>query len=126
MASLRGLTSEFAPLARAFVRLLESSQFAAACGVHQVRVTVTSTRRGEDEQRKLYDCYRRTGCSNCRRGPTCFPAAPPGQSTHALGIAMDLKLDPPVYAQAGWVWEQIGRTWGGRFGDKIHFDARRR
>jgi hypothetical protein len=126
VASLRDLDTDLAPVARAFVRIIESPMFAAFAGVPQVRVTVTSTRRGPDKQRALWDCYRRTGCANCRRTPNCFPAAPPGKSTHALGIAFDLKLVPAVYAKAGQLWEALGFTWGGRFNDPIHFDARRR
>jgi hypothetical protein len=115
-----------APIARAFVRMIESPTFARFAGVHQVRATVTSTRRGPDKQRELWNCYQRTGCSNCRRTPSCFPAAAPGKSTHALGLAFDLHLSPPVYAAAGRLWEMIGFTWGGRFSDPIHFDVRRR
>jgi hypothetical protein len=115
-----------APIARAFVRIIESPTFARFSGVPQVRVTVTSTRRGPDKQRELWNCYQRTGCSNCGRTSSCFPAAPPGKSTHALGLAFDLKLTPPVYAAAGRLWEMIGYTWGGRFKDPIHFDVRRR
>jgi hypothetical protein len=117
MASTRTMDFRVQPTADAFIRFLEQ---------HGVRVTVTSARRDASEQRKLYDCYRRTGCSNCRRGPGCFPAAPPGRSTHDRGIAMDLHLDPPVYSQAGAIWKRLGFTWGGDFDDPIHFDFRRR
>lgn len=126
MASLRDLDTDVAPIARAFVRILESPVFARFAGVAGVQVRVTSTRRGPDKQRQLWECYKLTGCSNCRRTPSCFPAAPPGKSTHAIGIAFDLQLIPPVYAAAGRLWELIGYTWGGRFKDPIHFDMRRR
>src|SRR4029077_10728327 len=92
-----------------------------------IRATVTSTRRDPAQQKKLWDCYRRTGCSDCSKRPGqpgCFPAAAPGQSTHALGAAFDLHLDPPVYEDVGRVWEALGFTWGGRFADPIHFDFR--
>lgn len=81
-----------------------------------VRVTVTSTRRSIAEQARLYDRYK--------RGLSKYPAAPPGSSTHGLGIALDLHLDPPVYRAAGELWERYGFTWGGRFDDPIHFDFR--
>ena len=117
MASLRQLDFRVQPTAAAFIRLLEQ---------YGVNVTITSTRRDAATQRALFDCYQRTGCSNCRRGPGCFPAAPPGRSTHDRGFAFDLHLDPPVYQAAGQVWERLGYTWGGRFSDPIHFDFRRR
>lgn len=126
MASLRDLDSSVQRIASTFVRVIESPTFARFAGVQQVRATVTSTRRGPDKQRQLWDCYKRTGCSNCRRTSSCFPAAPPGQSTHGLGIAFDVHLSPPVYAAAGRLWEALGFTWGGRFNDPIHFDFRRR
>lgn len=115
MASLRTLRPDAYHTAAAFVRWLQAQG---------VRVTVSSTRRDQAEQKRLWDCYRTTGCSNCRRGPGCYPAAPPGQSMHALGIAFDLHLDPPVYDGAGRAWERAGYTWGGRFADRIHFDMR--
>jgi len=116
VASLRSLAPELVPAAQWFVRYLERAG---------VTVTITSTRRDLDEQAQLYNCFKRTGCSNCRRTPSCYPAAPPGRGYHGIGVAMDLHLDPPVYAQAGALWERLGGTWGGRFGDRIHFDARR-
>jgi hypothetical protein len=116
MASLRSLHPGLVPAAQWFVRALERAG---------INVTITSTRRDLDEQKQLYDCYRRTGCSNCRRGPGCFPAAAPGHGYHGIGVAFDLHLDPPRYRDAGALWERMGGTWGGHFGDPIHFDARR-
>lgn len=107
MASLRTLDPRLYPTAQAFVNLLER---------YGVRVTVTSARRDPDQQAKLYADYI--------AGRSKFPAAPPGHSQHALGLAFDLHLDPPVYADAGRVWERIGGVWGGHFNDPIHFDAR--
>jgi LAS superfamily LD-carboxypeptidase LdcB len=107
MASLRLLDDRARPIAEWFVAGLES------CGVN---VTITSTRRSLDEQRRLYDNYI--------HGRSRYPAAKPGSSTHGQGLAFDLHLDPPVYAAAGRVWESIGFTWGGRFKDEIHFDFR--
>lgn len=107
MASLRTLDARLIPLAQWFVNVLQGAG---------VRVTVTSTRRSMAEQQRLYDRYR--------RGLSKYPAARPGASTHGAGWAFDLHLDPPVYRQAGELWERLGLTWGGRFGDEIHFDAR--
>ena len=109
MASLRTLDARAVPIARAFVALLERAG---------VRVTVTSARRDSATQARLYAAYK--------AGRSKYPAAPPGHSTHALGIAFDLSLNPPVYDQAGALWERLGFTWGGRFDDRIHFDFRRR
>ena len=107
MASTRVLDPRVRRFADWFIRVLQANG---------VTVTVTSTRRSLDEQRQLYDRFK--------RGLSKYPAAPPGQSTHGAGIAMDLHLDPPVYAAAGALWEQCGFTWGGRFHDEIHFDFR--
>lgn len=109
MASLRTLDPRAIPLASWFVRRLQQAG---------VKVTVTSARRSLDEQRKLYARFR--------AGLSKYPAAAPGHSTHGAGIAFDLHLDPPVYAQAGALWERFGLTWGGRFNDEIHFDFRPR
>jgi D-alanyl-D-alanine carboxypeptidase len=117
-ATVRDLDARVAPVAQAFIAALTNLGY---------RVTLTSTRRDPAQQKKLYDCYRRVGCSDCSKRPGqagCFPAAPPGQSTHAIGAAFDLKLEPADYATAGRVWEAIGFTWGGRFSDPIHFDFR--
>lgn len=119
MASLRDLDPRARPIVAEFLRLL------AQAGV---RATITSTRRDPAKQKKLWDCYQRVGCSDCTKRPGqrgCYPAAPPGKSTHAVGAAFDVHLDPPVYAEAGKVWEEFyGFTWGGRFSDPIHFDFR--
>jgi hypothetical protein len=117
-ATVRDLDSRVAPVASAFIAALANIGY---------KVTLTSTRRDPAAQQKLWDCYRKVGCSDCsvRPGsPRCFPAAPPGQSTHAIGAAFDLKLEPADYATAGAVWEALGFTWGGRFSDPIHFDFR--
>lgn len=118
MASLRSLHPAVARLAQAFLRELAR---------HGIKATVTSTRRDPDQQARLWNNYQRCGCSSCPPVPgRCFPAARPGQSTHALGYAFDLRLDPPRYDLAGRIWESLGLTWGGRFRDPIHFDIRRR
>jgi LAS superfamily LD-carboxypeptidase LdcB len=105
--SIRTLDERVAPLFQAFIQALERAG---------IRVTVTSARRSTDEQAKLYADYK--------AGRSKYPAAAPGHSTHALGLAVDLHLDPPVYQAVGEVWEALGGTWGGRFGDEIHFDVR--
>lgn len=109
MASTRTLVPWFRTLADAFIRWLR---------FNGVQVTVASARRDSDHQAVLY--------ANYLAGHSKYPAARPGTSTHELGIAIDLHLNPPVYAAAGAAWERAGFTWGGRFADKIHFDGRRR
>ena len=119
MASLRTLDSSVYPLAQAFVRLIESPVFAHALGLRRpVRVTVTSARRDLATQQRLYDAFL--------AGRSKFPAAPPGASPHALGIAFDVHLEPNTprtYELAGLLWEHLGFRWGGRFSDPIHFDV---
>jgi hypothetical protein len=107
VADLRTLDDRVVHLAQWFVRVLEKSG---------IRVTVTSTRRSMGEQQRLYDRWK--------AGLSKYPAAKPGSSTHGLGLAFDLALDPPVYRAAGELWERLGFTWGGRFSDPIHFDFR--
>lgn len=109
MASTRTLVPWFRAVADEFIRWLR---------FNGVQVTVTSAARDADHQALLY--------ANYLAGRSRYPAAPPGRSTHGQGIAIDLHLEPPVYAAAGAAWERAGFTWGGRFSDKIHFDGRRR
>jgi hypothetical protein len=45
-------------------------------------VVVTSAVRSKEEQQRLYDDYK--------AGKSKFPAAPPGQSKHAIGTAVDI------------------------------------
>lgn len=76
---------------------------------------VTSTYRSTTEQARLY----------ANRDSNPYPVAPPGSSYHEYGRAIDIVADPQVLAYVGQLWEQIGGTWGGRFGspDIIHFQA---
>lgn len=119
-ASVRALTPRGQPIVAAFLRAL------AAAGI---KATVTSTRRDPKLQAQLYANFKRCGCSSCKArpgSPGCYPAAAPGTSTHQQGIAFDLSLSPDAaYEWAGRLWESWGFTWGGRFGDRIHFDFRR-
>lgn len=76
---------------------------------------ITSTRRSAQEQAQL---YRACGGGRCK-----YPVAPPGHSKHQVGRAWDMVAPPPILRQLGAAWERIGGTWGGRFGDEIHFEA---
>src|SRR5690349_1132345 len=93
--TLRTLDPRVAPIAQSFLALLARVGF---------KVTLTSTRRDPAQQARLYACFQKTGCSDCSKRPGqpgCYPAAAPGQSTHALGAAFDIQLDPPLYEVAG-------------------------
>lgn len=76
---------------------------------------ITSTRRSWQEQAQLY--------AACGHGQCQYPAAPPGRSMHQVGRAFDYVAPKRVLAQLGAIWESVGGTWGGRFGDEIHFEA---
>jgi D-alanyl-D-alanine carboxypeptidase-like protein len=118
-AGIRGLQTRAQPIVRAFLNHLAK---------HGISARITSTRRSPSEQAKLY--------AAAQSGKSRFPAAPPGRSTHATGLAFDVifnHLTPPAqppypwpYEAVGQLWESLGYTWGGRFGDPIHFDFRRR
>jgi len=80
-------------------------------------VQITSVFRSLAEQAALH----RT-CST-HRCP--YPVAAPGHSMHARRVAFDLSVTPASgYERLGRAWEALGGTWGGRFGDRVHFDAR--
>lgn len=107
MASTRTLDPSIRDPADEFIAWLRSQG---------VRVTVTSARRTHAAQAALYQRYI--------SGRSKYPAAAPGSSKHEAGLAFDLGLDPPVYSQAGAVWERYvpkGR-WGGHFRDEVHFE----
>jgi hypothetical protein len=58
-------------------------------------------------------------------GQSRFPAAPPGNSAHELGLAFDLWVnDESQLTDLGQVWESYFQgVWGGHFHDPIHFEA---
>ena len=76
---------------------------------------LTSTWRSSAEQAQLYAAFL--------RGESQYPAAPPGSSMHEAGRAFDYVAPDPILEQLGAIWEAVGGTWGGRFGDPIHFEA---
>jgi hypothetical protein len=104
--SLSSLRPDVRRLAALFIAVLRQ--------VGHYSVTVTSTYRSRAAQARLYAAHL-AGCSQ-------YPAAAPGRSTHELRIAFDLELYPADYDAAGELWEALGGTWGGRFGDPIHFE----
>lgn len=102
-ASIDSLIPELQPFARELLR---------AAGVAGLQPRVTSTRRTYAEQTRLYNRYL--------AGQSPYPAAPPGQSAHEYGYAIDIvSLDN---AALGDYWEQLGGIWGGSIGDDVHFE----
>lgn len=92
---------------------LQLVNIAAAAGLTP---RVASARRSHAQQALLYRRYL--------AGQSRFPAAPPGNSMHELGLAFDLWVnDETQLADLGQVWEQMGGVWGGHFKDPIHFEA---
>lgn len=88
---------------------------AAAAGLSP---RVSSARRSHSQQALLYRRFL--------AGQSRFPAAPPGNSAHELGLAFDLWInDEDQLGDLGTVWEGWGGTWGGRFRDPIHFEGPR-
>lgn len=91
----------------AFRRAFEESRRQSA------NFIVTSTRRSFLEQLRLFTLFK--------LGRSRFPAAPPGQSTHQLGIAVDLvpRLEGvlPVIVR---IFERFGYRWAGPR-DSVHF-----
>lgn len=103
----RGLHPQLVPYAEvllAWIRQMDPS------------ARVSSVRRSSTEQARLYRRFQ--------AGLSRYPAAPPGRSSHELGLAFDIVARPEVLAAAGQVWESWGGRWGGRFQDPIHFDVR--
>ncbi len=76
-------------------------------------VKVTSTYRSYSEQLRLW----------LTRFSNPYPVAPPGQSYHEYGRAFDLVGPTDTLDALGGLWERMGGTWGGRIGDRIHFQA---
>lgn len=78
-----------------------------------IRIIITSTFRSKKEQEKLYRQFR--------AGLSDFPVAFPGESTHQLGIAVDLVpervVDLPVVVE---VMRAVGFKWAGPQ-DRVHF-----
>lgn len=106
MYSFSGLVPELRPYAESLEGILTDAGLSPQ---------ITSVVRTHATQKRLYDTYR--------SGHSKYPAAPPGYSAHEYGWAFDLQLnDRSYYLDAGELWESWGGTWGGRFGDEIHFE----
>lgn len=76
---------------------------------------VTSTYRSPSLQAKLYQDYR--------AGRSVLPAAPPGQSKHQYGLAVDVVISPSSWTPyIGAWWRQLGGEWDAS--DPVHFAAR--
>ena len=104
-ANLDTLIPEFQPYAR------DLRDIAGAAGLQP---RITSTRRSNAEQKRLYDRYL--------AGLSGLPAAPPGQSAHEYGYAMDMVVTPyEALADLGRIWQEAGGVWGGQR-DPVHFE----
>jgi len=81
-----------------------------------VRVRITSMQRSCREQEVLF--HRRQLRPDLQR----FPVAPPGRSTHNVGLAWDMVVIPD---QATKLVGQLWRSWGGWWSetDSVHFAA---
>lgn len=103
-ASLYGLVPGFRPWARKL--LAEASR-------RGYSPRVTSTRRSNREQNFLY--------RQALAGLNPFPVAPPGQSAHQAGYALDMVTNP---FNALHVMGKLWRSWGGIWGasDPVHFE----
>lgn len=101
-ASLSLLAPEFRPYARALVEVAQK---------YGLRPRVSSTYRSLEEQRRLYERYV--------AGLHPYPVAPPGQSWHNYGLALDLVSTDNTWLGAVW------RHWGGFWtpSDAVHFGA---
>lgn len=75
---------------------------------------LTSTYRSAAQQARLYAAYR--------SGRAQFPAAPPGQSYHEYGRAVDIVVNQSWgYRALGELWKRMGGGWWAS--DRIHFQA---
>lgn len=85
-----------------------------AAGAAGLLPRVTSTRRSNAEQTRLYRRYL--------QGLQPYFVAPPGTSPHEYGYAFDLVVSPMWrLSDVGALWESWGGYWGGRQADPVHF-----
>lgn len=99
----RGVQPWLAPY---FAHLLQVAQY------NGLNPRVTSLYRSITRQAQLYEQYK--------AGKSRYPAAPPGQSYHNYGRAMDMVADR--LEDLGAYWQRMGGKWGG-VADPIHFAA---
>lgn len=99
-ASLSGLQPWLQPYAAQLLR------YGAPYGV-----TVASTYRSYSDQLRLWN----------NRANNPYPVAPPGNSYHQYGRAIDLNGPAPVLQALGQWWKSIGGQWFPS--DPIHFQA---
>lgn len=83
-----------------------------AAGEAGLQPRVTSTRRSQAAQTKLYRRWL-SGLSN-------LPAAPPGTSAHEYGFAFDMVVTPwEALSDVGYTWQSWGGIWTEK--DPVHF-----
>jgi hypothetical protein len=106
-AAISGLVPELQPWATLWLQVARQ---------YDPNAQITSTLRSYWDQLLLW--------SQFKAGLSRYPAAPPGQSKHEQGLAFDLySSNDQLLAALGSAWERYGGTWGGRFGDPIHFET---
>lgn len=82
--------------------------------MRRITTIVTSTFRTKSEQQFLFNMFL--------RGNTTFPVAPPGQSRHQFGLAVDLVAVPASdLPEVVTVMRSVGFRWAGAR-DSVHFD----
>lgn len=75
-------------------------------------VRVTSGKRSFNEQRQLFERYR--------RGLQPLPVARPGTSTHQFGLAADIVSTAAGQTRLAHLAQSLGLVWGGPR-DPVHF-----
>lgn len=107
-AGIGSLVSQLQPFATALVQVAQENGLSPQ---------ITSTFRTYADQKRLYEDFL--------AGRSRYPASPPGEGSHELGMAFDLVVSPMDYLPAlGELWESWGGTWGGSWHnpDPIHFE----
>jgi len=105
MPSFRTLNREFRPWAEGLFNIARR---------YHLKPQLTSSYRSLRRQRILYDKYL--------RGEHPFPVAPPGQSLHNYGLAIDMTSRHNAWLAE--IWQYWGGSWGGSR-DYVHFAVRR-
>lgn len=113
MSSLGDLDPRFRPWAQELVALAERLQ---------LRPRVTSTRRSLRAQTALWERWQKVLRGELPPSAQPYPVATPGTSSHQLGLAIDVVVQPAGGQQVlGDAW----RGWGGKWwpSDPIHYEA---
>jgi len=111
--SLAELDPRFRPWAQELVHMADRMG---------MRPRVTSTRRSLRAQTVLWERWQRVLRGELPPEAQPYPVAPPGQSAHGLGLAIDLVVSPEGASRVlGDWWRAHGGQWWPS--DAIHFEA---